>query len=439
MKVLIVDDYESTRALLRRILIRDYSCAVVEAENGVDALDKIGSHDFTFVLLDVQMPIMDGIETLQAIRKSSEQPDLPVVMLSAERDEMKVRRILSLGITDYLSKPLKTEHISSRLARIVGGLGNPRTCRGLGDALTLDKSALVLLADGDADFRHFFADVLGSLCTVATAGSGAHAFKMALQSPPRVIFLGSRLGALDRDLFVNKARGLTQLKASGLVAVVPKNEMDRLRQTGVFDGVVARTFVPEVFKGQIERLFHTRTALRRLLLRHPTLRGGMITAIEQVFGMMLSADVTLLPATLESGAGDGLLAAVEITIPDEDLRLGFQVSCDAEAARVLGAGLTSAAPATVSEADALSALQEVANMITGRLQNTLREAGIQATCSLPRTHVGPLPPPPVDGDDGIIVHVESTRQSRFRMMLAGAPSEPGIVEVPGEAPGTNAA
>lgn len=439
MKVLVVDDYESTRALLRRILIRDYACAVVEADNGVDALDKIGSHEFTFVLLDVQMPIMDGIETLQAIRKSSEQPDLPVVMLSAERDEAKVRRILSLGITDYLTKPLKAEHIAGRLARIVAGLSQQRTRRGNGDVLMLEPSALVLLADGDADFRHFFADVLGPQCTVTTAESGAHAMKMALQHAPRVIFLGSNLGAFDRELFVTKARGLAQLKGSGLVAVVPKNEMDAVCQSGVFDGVVARTFVPEVFKGQIERLFHARTALRRLLARHPTLRGAMITAIEQVFGMMLSADVTLLPATLDADAATGLMATVEIAIPDEDLRFEFQVCCDAEAAGVLGAGLTSTAPATVSEADALSALQEVANMITGRLQNTLRQAGIQATCSLPHTYVGALPPLSVEGDDAIVVRVESTRQARFRMSLTEGRQEPGVEGAQNGAPDSTAA
>ncbi len=418
MKVLIADDYESTRSLLRRILVRDYSCGVVEAETGLDVLAAIGSQQFTFIILDVQMPIMDGIETLQAIRRSSEQPDLPVVMLSAERDEAKVRRILSLGITDYLTKPLKAEHISGRLARVVAEVSK-RARRASGDALSLTKESLVVLADGDPDFRHFFSNMLAPLCMVTTADGGAQGLKLALQAPPRAIFLGAGLGALDRDLFVAKARELPPLKATALVAIAARTEADALRASGVYEGVVARTFVPEVFTVQIERLFHTNAALRQLLARHPNLRVNLITAIEQVFGMMLSTEVTLLPEPPDSWGRTGAIAAVTIDVPDERLAVEFTVCGSTEAALALGAGLASVPLQAVTPAESLNALQEVANMITGRLQNGLRERGTAATCGLPRTSLGPLPEASINGDDAITVYVESTRDTQFRMSLAG--------------------
>src|SRR5574340_592260 len=115
MKVLLVDDDAATRFLLKRTLVRDFACEVIEAETGVEALEAIRAHAFDFVLLDVQMPVMDGIDALQAIRNSPEHARLPIVMLTAEKSEVSVRRILSLGIADYLAKPLQPGEISTRL------------------------------------------------------------------------------------------------------------------------------------------------------------------------------------------------------------------------------------------------------------------------------------------------------------------------------------
>ncbi len=418
MKVLVVDDYDSTRSLLRRILVRDYLCAVVEASNGVEALAAIASHQFTFVLLDVQMPIMDGIETLQAIRQSSEQPHLPVVMLTAVREEPIVRRIAALGITDYLTKPLKAEHISGRLARVVAAVSRQARRAGTGD-LRLDKQALALLADGDADFRHFFSDVLAPLCAVATAESGAHALKLALQMPPRVVFLGSALGALGHDLFLSKMRDLPPLKSAAAIAIAPKPEMEEARRSGRYDGVVARTFVREMFVSQIERLFRANTALQRVVARHPSLRVNLISAIEQVFGMMLSAEVALLPASLDGDevAASGVTSTIALAVPDLHVELDVQVCGGASAATALAAAFTNTPAEAVTGVDAQGAIQEVTNMIAGRLQFALSAHGSPATCGVPRTEAGPLPVAPVDGDDAVTVRVESEGGGRFRMSV----------------------
>ncbi len=421
MKVLIVDDYDSTRSLLRRILVRDYQCAVVEAANGVEALAAIASHRFTFVLLDVQMPIMDGIETLQAIRRSSEQPHLPIVMLTAVRDEATVRRIAALGITDYLTKPLKAEHIAGRLARVVAAVSR-RGHRFNADDLRLDQQALVLLADGDGDFRHFFADVMAPMCTVATAESGAHALKLALHMPPRVIFLGATLGALGHDLFLAKMRELPPLKSAAVVAIVPKTGMEQARHSREYDGVLARTFVREVFIAQIERLFHANTALQRIIARQPNLRVNLITAIEQVFGMMLSSEVALLPASLdpdEGGTGLGVTSTVVLAVPDLHLDLDVQVSGGLQAAGALAAALTGTPEGDLAAEDVEGAIQEVANMIAGRLQLALSEHGMPASCGVPQTGTGPLAVSPVDGDEALTVNVESAGGARFRMSVLG--------------------
>src|SRR5512142_1636783 len=122
MKILLVDDSLTIRSLLRRTLGDLLKGEVVEAANGVEALAQIARRRFDLVVLDVNMPVMDGLETLEAIRASPEHTALRVVMLTSEKNEALVRRLVELGITDFLSKPLSQEALSVRLARILSRL-----------------------------------------------------------------------------------------------------------------------------------------------------------------------------------------------------------------------------------------------------------------------------------------------------------------------------
>ena len=118
MKILIADDDNGTRLLLRRVLEQDMKCEVVEVTNGRDALKKLDETDFDFAVLDLQMPVMNGIEALRAIRASGTNAHLPVIVLTAETTEVVVRLVVSLGITDYLAKPLDRRAVRERVERV---------------------------------------------------------------------------------------------------------------------------------------------------------------------------------------------------------------------------------------------------------------------------------------------------------------------------------
>jgi DNA-binding response OmpR family regulator len=118
VKVLIADDDNGTRLLMRRVLEQDMKCEVVEVTNGRDALAKLHGAEFDFAVLDLQMPVMNGVETLRAIRASAENANLPVIVLTAETTEMIVRLVVSLGITDYLAKPLDRRAVRERVERV---------------------------------------------------------------------------------------------------------------------------------------------------------------------------------------------------------------------------------------------------------------------------------------------------------------------------------
>src|SRR6202008_523169 len=90
-------------------------CHPVGARSGPEALDLLSRDEFDVVLLDIQMPGMNGIQVLQAIKQDVKLRHLPVIMLSALTDIDRVARCIELGAEDYLPKPVNAVLLRARL------------------------------------------------------------------------------------------------------------------------------------------------------------------------------------------------------------------------------------------------------------------------------------------------------------------------------------
>lgn len=113
-KLLIVDDNDINRILFERMFIaHGYETAV--AEDGEDALNKLAEGGFDIVLLDIMMPIMDGLTALEHIRAHKDTASLPVILISAMSDTEDVVRGLALGANDYITKPVDMEIALARV------------------------------------------------------------------------------------------------------------------------------------------------------------------------------------------------------------------------------------------------------------------------------------------------------------------------------------
>ncbi|MBL4834230.1 MAG: response regulator [Pseudomonas sp.] len=117
-KALVVDDGEENRDLLR-VIMSDAGIEVFTAENGQVALDFLQQQTVDVVLMDVQMPVMDGLTAAGIIRKRS--PDLPVIALTADAMSGVQQLCLSAGYSDYLSKPVDIDLLMERLASYLIG------------------------------------------------------------------------------------------------------------------------------------------------------------------------------------------------------------------------------------------------------------------------------------------------------------------------------
>ena len=113
-RVLVVDDERLNRTVLRAALTKQ-GHEVVEAVDGREALDRLAEGPIDVVLLDIVMPVMDGYETLEAIKADPELGHIPVIIISGVDDIASVVRCIEMGATDYLPKPFQPAILQARL------------------------------------------------------------------------------------------------------------------------------------------------------------------------------------------------------------------------------------------------------------------------------------------------------------------------------------
>jgi two-component system, OmpR family, response regulator ResD len=114
-KILIVDDEMEMRMLLRIYLQQEYFM-VEEASNGKEAYEKILANEYDLMILDVMMPVMDGWETIERVRKIS---DIPIIMLTAKGAVQDKVTGLSTGADDYLVKPFDEAELIVRVKALL--------------------------------------------------------------------------------------------------------------------------------------------------------------------------------------------------------------------------------------------------------------------------------------------------------------------------------
>jgi two-component system chemotaxis response regulator CheY len=121
LDVLIVDDSAAIRKILHRVLLQtDLDLGeVVEAVDGLEALDKLKSKRFDLVLSDINMPRMDGIQLLTEIKNSGLWRKIPVIMITTEGSQQKVLEAVDLGAAGYVRKPFTADQIKEKLNGLV--------------------------------------------------------------------------------------------------------------------------------------------------------------------------------------------------------------------------------------------------------------------------------------------------------------------------------
>ncbi|PIE80462.1 MAG: DNA-binding response regulator [Chloroflexi bacterium] len=147
--ILIVDDEARMRRFIRMNMELE-GFQVIEAENGLVALDQIRKFNPDLILMDVMMPEMDGFETLRLLREIS---TTPVILLTVKSDEEDKIRGLGLGADDYITKPFSPRELNSRvnavLRRAQWPAPPPRTILHIDDRLSIDFNRHQVIVNGE--------------------------------------------------------------------------------------------------------------------------------------------------------------------------------------------------------------------------------------------------------------------------------------------------
>ncbi|VVS93068.1 response regulator [Desulfoluna spongiiphila] len=121
LSVLLVED-NPVNQMVARELLKGWGIAVTTATNGLEAVKHVETHAFDLVLMDLQMPIMDGLEATAMIRDNLAMPELPIIAMTAHAMQGDKERCLHAGMDDYVSKPIHRERLFEVIARhTVGG------------------------------------------------------------------------------------------------------------------------------------------------------------------------------------------------------------------------------------------------------------------------------------------------------------------------------
>ncbi|MDA0255677.1 MAG: response regulator transcription factor [Planctomycetota bacterium] len=144
LRVLVVEDDAAARDAIRRGLI-DRGAEVLEASDGLAALEQVASGDPALVVLDLMLPMLDGEHVISRLRRMG---PLPVIVVSAKRSPDDRVRALDLGADDYLVKPFTMRELVARIRAVLRRSGSGSDLPVGGAAIDLDAAAQVALRDG---------------------------------------------------------------------------------------------------------------------------------------------------------------------------------------------------------------------------------------------------------------------------------------------------
>jgi len=191
LKILTVDDSKTIRMIVKKAF-QPFDCEMFEGENGVEGLAAAAREKPDLIILDITMPVMNGIEMLEKLKSEPTLKSIPVIMLTAESGKDNVTQIVKMGVNDYMVKPFKAEELSQRAAKILKL--EPKADEGANSEKENSKKFFTI--EGDIQYlvlpatvsKESIAEVSGHLKTdvAKAAGSGIKKLIFDLSKSPKI-------------------------------------------------------------------------------------------------------------------------------------------------------------------------------------------------------------------------------------------------------------
>jgi two-component system cell cycle response regulator len=220
-KILTVDDSKTVRIIVKKAF-KTYDCDIFEAGNGVEGLAVAAKEMPDLILLDITMPVMDGVETLTKLKSDPQLKGIPVMMLTAEGGKENVLKIAKIGVRDYIVKPFKEDLLVEKANRIVDlkpladGPSKVRSIFDPADILVVDDKP-VIVQQIQEGLRH-------TPWKIHSATSQAEALEFCTKTVPDLILASLALPEDGAFSLFRLVRANNKTKYTPVFALVVKTE-----------------------------------------------------------------------------------------------------------------------------------------------------------------------------------------------------------------------
>lgn len=243
-KVLVVDDDESVNMFVSRLLKKKFACNVISALNGLEALNTLKEEGADVIFLDVTMPVMNGMETLEALRSDENLKEIPVIMLTAVSEKSVVAKVMSLGVFDYMLKPLVYEVTVTRIKELFEKIKAYKIENELKKRLKEREAEnlydnRILIADTDDQFVNLLKDKIKEKYDVYTANTGADGLQLFMEKKPATVCIGEGLKIINEKLLAQKIKNFSG-NYKVVIFAIKRNPVLDDEDKKVFDHVVDR-------------------------------------------------------------------------------------------------------------------------------------------------------------------------------------------------------
>lgn len=260
-KILSVDDSKMIHMVITRAF-KSYDVQLFFASNGVEGLAQCTRENPDIVLLDVTMPVMDGVETLSKMKADPVIKDIPVIMLTAEAGRENVVKIAKLGVRDYIIKPFTEQMIVERVGRVID-----LQQKGAASAKikTMEDPSSILVVDDKPAIVEQIKQAVGTAPwkVVGTSQCG-EAIDIASKEVPDVILVSLSLPERAAFNFFQMMRANARTKSVPILGMSVKTATEEQSQAQAmgFTGIVTKPIDTSELNFRLTRAMNLDTSMR---------------------------------------------------------------------------------------------------------------------------------------------------------------------------------
>jgi two-component system cell cycle response regulator len=256
-----VDDSKTVRIIVKKAF-KPFDCEILEAANGVEGLAVAAKENPDLILLDVTMPVMDGVEMLTKLKADPALKSIPVVMLTAEGGRDNVLKIAKIGVRDYLVKPFKEEVLVEKCSRVVD-LKPVNEAPAKAKSI-LDPADILIVEDKPAIIQQIQEGLKHTPWTIKGVSTQAEAIDSCTKAPPDLILISLSLPEEGAFSLFRLIRTNVKTKYTPVFALVVKTEIAQQQQaqTVGFTAVITKPIDMSELETKIAKAMNLDTSQR---------------------------------------------------------------------------------------------------------------------------------------------------------------------------------